>query len=52
VESAWRGGHRGVLKHPCNDVLQGKLGKFSLVALMNLTAPAGLTLEIRVADAA
>jgi len=35
-----------------NDLLRGKLGKFSLDALVNLTAAAGLTLEIRVGDAA
>ena len=31
-----------------NDLLRGKLGKFSLDALVNLTAAAGLSLEIRV----
>lgn len=35
-----------------NDLLRGKLGKFSLDALVNLTASAGLTLEIRVSEAA
>ena len=35
-----------------NDLLRGKLGKFSLDALVNLTAAAGLTLEIRVGEAA
>jgi predicted XRE-type DNA-binding protein len=35
-----------------NDLLRGKLGKFSLDALVNLTAAAGLTLEIRVSEAA
>jgi predicted XRE-type DNA-binding protein len=35
-----------------NDLLRGKLGKFSLDALVNLTAAAGLTLEIRIGEAA
>lgn len=35
-----------------NDLLRGKLGKFSLDALVNLTAAAGLTLELTVTDAA
>jgi len=35
-----------------NDLLRGKLAKFSLDALVNLTAAAGLTLEIRVSEAA
>lgn len=35
-----------------NDLLRGKLGKFSLDALVNLTAAAGLTLEIRINEVA
>ncbi len=35
-----------------NDLLRGKLGKFSLDALVNLTAAAGLALEIRIGEAA
>ncbi len=35
-----------------NDLLRGKLGKFSLDALVNLAAAAGLALEIRVREAA
>jgi len=35
-----------------NDLLRGKLSKFSLDALVNLTAAAGLTLELTVTDAA
>jgi predicted XRE-type DNA-binding protein len=42
----------GITRPRLNDLLRGKLGKFSLDALVNLTAAAGLTLEIRVADAA
>jgi predicted XRE-type DNA-binding protein len=35
-----------------NDLLRGKLGKFSLDALVNLVVAAGLTLEIRISEAA
>jgi len=35
-----------------NDLLRGKLGKFSLDALVNLTAAAGFTLDIRVGKVA
>ena len=35
-----------------NDLLRGKIDKFSLDALVNLATAAGLTLEIRVAEAA
>lgn len=35
-----------------NDLVGGKLNKFSLDALVNLTAAAGLTLEIKISDAA
>jgi len=35
-----------------NDLMRGKLGKFSLDALVNVATAAGLVLEIRVADAA
>lgn len=35
-----------------NDLLRGKLGKFSLDALVNLAAAAGLALEIRAREAA
>jgi predicted XRE-type DNA-binding protein len=35
-----------------NDLLRGKLGKFSLDALVNLSAAAGLRLDIRVVEAA
>lgn len=41
----------GITRPRLNDLLRGKLGKFSLDALVNLTAAAGLALEIRVADA-
>jgi predicted XRE-type DNA-binding protein len=37
----------GVTRPRLNDLLRGKLGKFSLDALVNLVAAAGLTLEIR-----
>ncbi len=42
----------GVTRPRVNDLLQGKLGKFSLDALVNLATAAGLTLTIQVADAA
>jgi len=35
-----------------NDLLRGKLGKFSLDALVNLTAAAGLILEFRIKEVA
>ena len=38
----------GVTRPRMNDLMRGKLGKFSLDALVNLTAAAGLELEIRV----
>lgn len=42
----------GITRPRLNDLLGGKLAKFSLDALVNLTAAAGLTLEIKLADAA
>ena len=42
----------GITRPRLNDLLRGKLGKFSLDALVNLATAAGLTLEIRVAGAA
>ena len=42
----------GITRPRLNDLLRGKLGKFSLDALVNLATAAGLTLEIRIADAA
>jgi len=42
----------GITRPRLNDLLRGKLGKFSLDALVNLTSAAGLRLEIRVAAAA
>lgn len=41
----------GVTRPRLNDLMRGKLGKFSLDSLVNLTAAAGLALEIRVAEA-
>lgn len=38
----------GITRPRLNDLLRGKLGKFSLDALVNLTAAAGLTLEIKI----
>lgn len=42
----------GITRPRLNDLMRGKLGKFSLDALVNLTSAAGLVLEIKVADAA
>lgn len=42
----------GITRPRLNDLLRGKLGKFSLDALVNLASAAGLVLEIKVADAA
>ena len=42
----------GITRPRLNDLLQGKLGKFSLDALVNLATAAGLTLEIHLAAAA
>jgi predicted XRE-type DNA-binding protein len=42
----------GVTRPRLNDLMRGKLGKFSLDALVDLATAAGLTLEIRVATAA
>ncbi|MES1983892.1 MAG: XRE family transcriptional regulator [Pseudomonadota bacterium] len=42
----------GITRPRLNDLLRGKLGKFSLDALVNIAASSGLTLEIRVAEAA
>jgi len=41
----------GVTRPRLNDLMRGKLGKFSLDALVDLAIAAGLTLEIRVATA-
>jgi predicted XRE-type DNA-binding protein len=42
----------GITRPRLSDLMRGKLGKFSLDALVNLAAAAGLALEIRIADAA
>lgn len=42
----------GITRPRLNDLLRGKLSKFSLDALVNLATAAGLVLEIRVAAAA
>lgn len=42
----------GVTRPRLNDLVRGKLGKFSLDALVNLSAAAGMKLEIKIADAA
>ncbi len=42
----------GITRPRLNDLMRGKLGKFSLDALVNLTSAAGLVLQIKIADAA
>jgi predicted XRE-type DNA-binding protein len=42
----------GITRPRLNDLLQGKLGKFSLDALVNLTAASGLSIDLRIAEAA
>lgn len=42
----------GITRPRLSDLMRGKLGKFSLDALVNLTSAAGLVLEIRIAEAA
>jgi predicted XRE-type DNA-binding protein len=42
----------GITRPRLNDLLCGKLDKFSLDALVNLAASAGLSLRISIADAA
>ena len=42
----------GITRPRLNDLMRGKLSKFSLDALVNLATAAGLVLEIRVAVAA
>lgn len=42
----------GITRPRLNDLMRGKLGKFSLDALVNLASAAGLSLQITIADAA
>ena len=42
----------GITRPRLNDLLRGKLSKFSLDALVNIAASAGLSIEIRIAEAA
>lgn len=42
----------GITRPRLNDLLQGKMAKFSLDALVNLATASGLTVHIQVADAA
>jgi predicted XRE-type DNA-binding protein len=42
----------GVTQPRMNDLLRGRIDKFSLDALMNLAAPAGLTVKWRVVRSA
>jgi predicted XRE-type DNA-binding protein len=42
----------GITRPRLNDLLQGKLAKFSLDALVNLATASGLTVHVQVAEAA
>ncbi|MBA3896686.1 MAG: XRE family transcriptional regulator [Sphingomonadaceae bacterium] len=42
----------GITRPRLNDLMRGKLAKFSLDSLVNLASAAGLALEIRIANAA
>jgi predicted XRE-type DNA-binding protein len=42
----------GITRPRLNDLMRGKLGKFSLDALVNLAPAAGLVLKIQIEDAA
>lgn len=42
----------GITRPRLNDLLQGKMSKFSLDALVNLATASGLTVRIQVAEAA
>ena len=42
----------GIARPRLNDLLRGKIDKFSLDALVNLVTAAGLHIEMRVAEAA
>jgi predicted XRE-type DNA-binding protein len=42
----------GITRPRLNDLLRGKLSKFSLDALVNLATVSGLVLELRIAEAA
>lgn len=42
----------GITRPRLNDLMRGKLGEFSLDALVNLASAAGLSLQISIADAA
>ena len=45
-------GRLGITRPRLNDLLQGKLAKFSLDALVNLATASGLTVHVQVAEAA
>lgn len=45
-------GRLGITRPRLNDLLQGKLAKFSLNALVNLATASGLTVRVQIAEAA
>jgi predicted XRE-type DNA-binding protein len=55
VVNSWRttqaeaAGRLGITQPRLNDLLRGRIGKFSLDALMNIAARAGLSVRVKVA---
>jgi predicted XRE-type DNA-binding protein len=55
VVNGWRttqaeaAGRLGITQPRLNDLLRGRIGKFSLDALMNIAARAGLSVRVKVA---
>ena len=45
-------GRLGITRPRLNDLLQGRMAKFSLDALVNLATAAGLSVRLEIADAA
>ena len=45
-------GRLGITRPRLNDLMRGKLAKFSLDALVNVASAAGFAVEIRLAEAA
>jgi predicted XRE-type DNA-binding protein len=52
VTQATAAARLGITRPRLNDLLRGKLSKFSLDALVNIAVAAGLSFEIRIAQAA
>ncbi|AYJ84701.1 XRE family transcriptional regulator (plasmid) [Sphingomonas paeninsulae] len=52
LSQAAAAGRLGITRPRLNDLLQGKLAKFSLDALVNLATASGLAVHIQIAEAA